>query len=159
MSISAVNSIAFKGNTQTQQPKRSGGAVPAVGSFLVPGLGHFMNGDNKKGAKFLGGAIGLGAVQLASLLGCFKLNDSIAKKGLKEVVMKDKALGAVAMAAAVASSVGFFVLRLADVVKAYQGEQPKEVQEAETVKVSEEIEASEETDVAEEAEASEETEN
>ena len=27
-----------------------------IGSFLIPGLGHFMNGNTKKGAMLLGGA-------------------------------------------------------------------------------------------------------
>ena len=28
-----------------------------IGSLFIPGLGHFINGNNKKGAMLLGGAV------------------------------------------------------------------------------------------------------
>ena len=127
MSISAVNSISFKGNTQpaqttqtVQQERKVGGVAPAVGSFFIPGLGQFMNGDNKAGFKFLGGQIGLGAITGLSAL----VTGIAASK-------ESKALAIVGVAGTLLSSIGGFALKIADIVKAYRGEQPKENKQAE----------------------------
>lgn len=56
MTVSPVN---FAGNID--QPKQKGGAVKAVASAFVPGLGQFLDGRNKDGAKYLGASVGLGA--------------------------------------------------------------------------------------------------
>lgn len=124
MSISAINSVSFKGNTQpaqttqtVQQERKVGGVAPAVGSLIIPGLGHFMNGDNKTGFKFLGGQIGLGALTWLSALAA----DS-----------KNNALAAVGIAGILVSGIASLALKIADIVKAYRGEQPKENKQAES---------------------------
>lgn len=128
MSISAVNSISFKGNTQpaqttqtVQQERKVGGVAPAVGSLIIPGLGHFMNGDNKAGFKFLGGQIGLGALTVLSLLAA----------GIAES-KESRALAIVGAAGTLLSSIGGLALKIVDIVKAYRGEQPKENKQAES---------------------------
>lgn len=56
MTVSPVN---FAGNTE--QTKQKGGAGKAVASAFIPGLGQFLDGRTKDGAKYLGGSVGLGA--------------------------------------------------------------------------------------------------
>ena len=72
MSISTINSISFKGNSQqtnsNQKAKKTGGIVPAVGSFFIPGLGQFINGNNEAGFKFLAKHIALMALYKLSML-------------------------------------------------------------------------------------------
>ncbi len=125
MSISALNSVSFKGNnTQPVRTERkTGGLAPAAGSFFIAGLGQFMNGNNKSGAKFLAGTVGLSALQI----------------GLTAAAMNIKKSSAAAIGltgALIASSVAQLALKIADVVKAYKGEQPKaiETEEPETTK-------------------------
>ena len=122
MSISAINSISFKGDTkqaQTAQPvqqeRKTGGAAPAIGSFIIPGLGHFMNGNNKTGFKFLGGQIGLGALTALSGYG-----------SIVALETKNKALSILTSIGFFGSIIGSFALKIADTVKAYKGEQTKQ---------------------------------
>ena len=72
MSISTINSISFKGNSQqtnsNQKAKKTGGIVPAIASLAIPGLGQFINNDNKTGIKFLGGSIALLGLNIFSTI-------------------------------------------------------------------------------------------
>lgn len=53
-----------------QPPAKAGGKspiVPALLSLLIPGLGQFINGDNKKGLVMLGGAVIFGVLTVGLL--------------------------------------------------------------------------------------------
>lgn len=127
MSISAINSITFKGNTQqvetkqpVQQERKTGGVAPAIGSFFLPGLGNFMNGDNKAGFKFLGGQIGLGVLAALSIHGT-----------VAALIKENKALYVVSTIGTVLSCFGSLALKIADIAKAYKGKEPELIEQTE----------------------------
>lgn len=112
MNVSPVN---FAGTIE--QPKQKGGAVKAVASAFIPGLGQFMDGRNKDGAKYLGGAVGLSTA--SSLVGI-----SIARKAAKAIEQGAECLPKtpVAKVAAIAlMGLAGTGLWIANIVDAYKG--------------------------------------
>lgn len=106
MTVSPVN---FAGNID--QPKQKGGAVKAVASAFVPGLGQFLDGRNKDGAKYLGASVGLGAA--STLVSVSMLLEEGAETLPKTPVGKFVALGLMGLA-----STGLWI---ANIVDAYKG--------------------------------------
>ena len=113
MSISAINSITFKGNTQqvetkqpVQQERKTGGIGPAIASLVIPGLGQFINGDKSNGFKFLGGYIAIQG------LGGF-------------MALKGK------IKPAIAANITSLALAIVSVINAYRGKEPELIEQTE----------------------------
>ncbi len=54
--------------TTTSHGEEKPNMALVVGSFFIPGLGHFVNGNSKKGAMLLGGAFLLALTGIGYLL-------------------------------------------------------------------------------------------
>ncbi len=112
MTVSPVN---FAGNID--QPKQKGGAVKAVASAFVPGLGQFLDGRNKDGAKYLGASVGLGAASTLVSVSMLRKASQALEQGAetlpKTPVVKIAALGLMGLASA--------GLWIANIVDAYKG--------------------------------------
>lgn len=112
MTVSPVN---FAGNID--QPKQKGGAVKAVASAFVPGLGQFLDGRNKDGAKYLGASVGLGAASTLVSVSMLRKASQALEQGAetlpKTPVVKIAALGLMGLA-----STGLWI---ANIVDAYKG--------------------------------------
>ena len=112
MTVSPVN---FAGNID--QPKQKGGAVKAVASAFVPGLGQFLDGRNKDGAKYLGASVGLGAASTLVSVSMLRKASQALEEGAetlpKTPVGKFVALGLMGLAAT--------GLWIANIVDAYKG--------------------------------------
>lgn len=112
MTVSPVN---FAGNID--QPKQKGGAVKAVASAFVPGLGQFLDGRNKDGAKYLGASVGLGAASTLVSVSMLRKASQALEQGAetlpKTPVGKFVALGLMGLA-----STGLWI---ANIVDAYKG--------------------------------------
>lgn len=112
MTVSPVN---FAGNID--QPKQKGGAVKAVASAFVPGLGQFLDGRNKDGAKYLGASVGLGAASTLVSVSMLRKASQALEEGAetlpKTPVGKFVALGLMGLA-----STGLWI---ANIVDAYKG--------------------------------------
>ena len=113
MSISAINSVSFKGNTQpaqttqtVQQERKTGGIGPAIASLVIPGLGQFINGDKSNGFKFLGGYIAIQG------LGGF-------------MALKGK------IKPAIAANITSLALAIVSVINAYRGNEPELIEQTE----------------------------
>lgn len=112
MTVSPVN---FAGNID--QPKQKGGAVKAVASAFVPGLGQFLDGRNKDGAKYLGASVGLGAASTLVSVSMLRKASQALEEGAetlpKTPVGKFVALGLMGLA-----GTGLWI---ANIVDAYKG--------------------------------------
>lgn len=112
MTVSPVN---FAGNID--QPKQKGGAVKAVASAFIPGLGQFMDGRNKDGAKYLGASVGLGAASTLVSVSMLRKASQALEEGAetlpKTPVGKFVALGLMGLA-----GTGLWI---ANIVDAYKG--------------------------------------
>lgn len=112
MNVSPVN---FAGTIE--QPKQKGGAVKAVASAFIPGLGQFMDGRNKDGAKYLGASVGLGAASTLVSVSMLRKASQALEEGAetlpKTPVGKFVALGLMGLA-----GTGLWI---ANIVDAYKG--------------------------------------
>lgn len=133
-----VSSVNFAGNVAKAPAaeKEKGGTAKGVASAFVPGLGQFIDGRNKEGAKFLGGSVAIGAASgLLSTSMFKKLSENLAN-GAKQM---PKVPGT-KMAALAALCLAGTALWIANIVDAYKGgkeKTPKPAEEAPVVKNAE----------------------
>lgn len=127
MQVGAVSNVAFQGAVN-EKGKKTGGAGKAVASYFIPGLGQFIDGRNKEGAKFLGATLGLGAIGMflqkdilkASLKGNI---EGMMEASLKFTESKTK------MAAVLGVGVLALGVKIADMVNAYKGNKEPKAEE------------------------------
>ncbi len=97
--------------------KKEKNALPAVASYFIPGMGQFMNGNNKSGFKFMGiealCGIVIGTVVGAAQAAILVENPSKLIKKISSPVVTGIALGA--------AGVGVVINRIVSSVQAYKG--------------------------------------
>ena len=112
MSVSSVQNVSFKGNCNCKScQKKTGGALPAICSVPVSGLGQLVDGRGRKGAKYF--LTTYGSYALGGLLSSLAM------------VANNKGSKAGAIAAGIGSVAALFaggVSHIASIIDAAKGE-------------------------------------
>ncbi len=124
MNINSANYVSlssFEGKKKhscrnNDAPKKK---IPALASYLIPGTGQFMNGENKKGAKYLGIDLGLG-VMLTAVVKLTQLSSMIKNppKLIKPISANAPLICGLAFGAGI---IGSLINRIVSSVNAYRG--------------------------------------